>query len=195
MTTTTRESESNMHDSGQLLMDALSACAETMADDLQNLRPELLNESVFRHHLVKAFAALRPEASIQIEWKRIDLIVQVDEITHVIEIKYYGDYESRHLDGSGSWFKGGPGRKNFSEFVACLNKLRNLENQKGMQQLSSLQQVNKWLILAYSDRFARWYNTINLPDQEVASSCSIVNGPKFSSANGRSMKSKLIRVD
>lgn len=73
MTTTTQQSEPSMHDPRQLLMDALSACAETMADDLQNLSPELLNESVFRHHLVKAFATVRPEASIQIEWKRIDL--------------------------------------------------------------------------------------------------------------------------
>lgn len=183
-----------MHDPRQLLMDALSACAESMTEDLQNLRPELLNESVFRHHLVKAFAALRPEASIQIEWKRVDLIVQVDDITHIIEIKYFGDHRSRNLDGNGSWFKGGPGRQNFSEFVACLNKLRNLESQNGMQQLSSLQQVNKWLILAYSDRFAGWYDAIDLADPEVAKSCSIQEGPRLCEAAGLTMKTKLISV-
>lgn len=121
-------------------------------------------------------------------------IVQVDDITHVIEIKYFGDHKSRDLNGSGSWFKGGPGRQNFSEFVACLNKLRDLESQKGMQQLSSLQQVNKWLILAYSDRFAGWYDAIDLPDPEVAKFCFIQEGPRLCEANDLTMKTKLISV-
>ena len=184
-----------MKDAQPLLMEALSGCAKRMEHDLHHLHPSLLNESVFRHHLVRALDELRPDASIQIEWKRIDLVVQVDGITHLIEIKYYGDHKAEHLDGSGSWVKGGPGRKNFSEFIACLNKLENLEKQKGMQQLSSLQAVKKWLVLGYSDRFAKWYDSIERVAPETASAFWIADGPEISTENGMRLQTKLIGVE
>lgn len=183
-----------MYDSQALLMKALSGCAQRMEQDLQYLNPSLLNESVFRHHLVRALTDLRPDALIQTEWKRIDLVIQADGITHLVEIKYYGDHKAEHLDGSGSWMKGGPGKKNFSEFVTCLNKLENLEEQQGMQQLSSLQAVKKWLVLAYSNRFAKWYDSIDQVAPETAKTYWIGNGPGIAAVNGMRMQTKLISV-
>lgn len=66
--------------------------------------------------------ASRPR--FQTEWRRYDLLVQVDDAATVIEFKYYIQRRNRGLRDEQRSFKGGPGRKNEAEFNACVQKLR-----------------------------------------------------------------------
>jgi hypothetical protein len=67
---------------------------------------------------------LVPRPRFQAEWRRFDLLVQIDELATVIEFKYYLQRHARGLSGEPLGFKGGPGPQNEAEFNACVQKLR-----------------------------------------------------------------------
>jgi hypothetical protein len=65
-----------------------------------------------------------PGPRFQTEWRRFDLLVQIDERATVVEFKYYMQRRTLGLGGELLGFKGGPGPKNEVEFNDCVQKLR-----------------------------------------------------------------------
>jgi hypothetical protein len=63
------------------------------------------------------------------EWKKFDLLVQLDNTFTIVECKYYVVREKLTMDGIRDGYKGGAGPKNEAEFYTCLAKLR--ENTPG----------------------------------------------------------------
>jgi hypothetical protein len=82
---------------------------------------KLLNESVYRYHFLKN---INPSVNVEQEWHKIDAICWQGNSHYLIEFKHYDrsictSFNSAKKDT----IKGGPGPKNFGEFLASSKKL------------------------------------------------------------------------
>jgi hypothetical protein len=116
-----------------------------------------------------------PQPRFQTEWRRYDLLVQVDDASTVIEFKYYMQRRNRGLRDEQLGFKGGPGLKNEAEFKACVQKLRTAQLPVG---------VDRRLVLVYlresssqsRHSFDRSYRDLK-PDEDLADVQALTVGP------------------
>ena len=128
------------------------------------------NESVLRFFFVRALLRLNPGIRCAVEWRRIDLMVQDDHDTSLVEFKFYVrpwlyDLRRRRVRA-----KGGPGKVNFGEFCDCVEKLANIE-QASWRARDDGHISHRHLVLFYGDSpdmvgpkfYASWYDSIKLP--------------------------------
>ncbi|MBX3437120.1 MAG: hypothetical protein KF861_06495 [Planctomycetaceae bacterium] len=125
----------------------------------------LWNESTFRWFFVRAALSTFPEVKCQLEWNKIDLLVQLENENHLIEFKFYGRNRHQRLDGSTGGWKGGPGRKNYTEFWDCVRKLHKFESERWRQRHGEREQISgRHLILAYAESetpiYRDWYQPL-----------------------------------
>ena len=128
------------------------------------------NESVLRFFFVRALLRLNPGIRCAVEWHRIDLMVQDDHDTSLIEFKFYVRPWLYDLRGRRVRAKGGPGKGNFREFCRCVEKLANIE-QASWRAEDNGRISNRYLVLSYGDSpdmvgpksYGYWYDSIKLP--------------------------------
>lgn len=82
------------------------------------------DESTFRSFFMASLKELIPDARIEKEWHRYDLLIQTSKKNFIVEFKYYVYPLHYELDGTHGRWKGGPGPKNEKEFQRCIQKLR-----------------------------------------------------------------------
>jgi hypothetical protein len=89
----------------------------------------LFDESVFRWLFIRAALRLRPDLTMQIEWKQIDLLIQDGDDNHLVEFKFWCmPRHHYHLDKTRGPKKGGPGKQNLREFWDNVEKLATLNS-------------------------------------------------------------------
>lgn len=177
-----------------LLEAILSDTGEAIEKDLSLVPLRVINESVFRHHFVVSAISRNEGIECQVEWKRIDLIMQVSGFTYAVEFKFYGDGVAYSLDGRRKWKKGGPGSKNRKEFFSCVEKLKNLE-QKDYIKNESEHLSGKFLVLGYIlPTYEESYKDIDYPEELKEAVEYESEGPTVVSKNQESIATKLIKV-
>jgi len=142
-----------------LLKESVAAAIEKMKAHSELVERENVDESTFRLFLLAEIKRRRPEARCQTEWHRFDLLVQIDTVSALVEIKFYITRRTRELDGRSGPYKGGASKKNKDEFWACVPKMHH-NPIRGVAQ--------KYLILIYEKTspkhsnysFARSYDTL-----------------------------------
>ena len=124
------------------------------------------NESVFRFFFVRALLGLYgDDFACTIEWNRIDLLIQrnkkakeadneADNEADFVEFKFHVQNSHRTLAGTRTHLKGGPGKKNFTEFRDCVEKLSYIDRNKWFDdepsQSTKPRIARCFLILAYA---------------------------------------------
>ncbi len=93
---------------------------EAHADEIELVN---IDEFTFRAFMMASIVAQRPDAQLQAEWKKYDLLVQVDGKNHLIEFKFYVLRRTFDLDGRPGNWKGSAGSKNEGEFWKNIQKL------------------------------------------------------------------------
>ncbi|MGN9807392.1 hypothetical protein [Micromonospora sp. L32] len=114
-----------------------------MSDELSRMPLSLWNESVFRYFFCRSLAEAHPDVTQFVECDRIDLVLHHAKEKAFIEFKLY--LHAPKFDpytGSRSGFKGGPGRKNLSEFCRCVDQLYGRKSMHGL---------SKYIVLVYAD--------------------------------------------
>jgi hypothetical protein len=87
-----------------------------------------IDEFTFRAFLMATIKALKPEALLQREWYKYDLLSQVDGENHLIELKCFVLRRTIGLDGKPGNRKGTAGPKNEAEFWKDIKKLHECEH-------------------------------------------------------------------
>ncbi len=126
------------------------------------------NESVLRYYFCRCIATAHNEVEQLVECARIDLVLSRESQRAFVEFKFY-----RHAqrfdpyDGAVCGQKGGPSRKNLSEFQGCVDQLN---------ERSSIDGLEKYVVLVYADptdenpdkrRFSDNYDAYRHPRPEV----------------------------
>ncbi|MCC7389995.1 MAG: hypothetical protein IT431_14635 [Phycisphaerales bacterium] len=86
------------------------------------------DESTFRSFFMAELRARFPNASLETEWRRFDLIARMDAEVCLIEFKYYIHRRGSTVDGLPAQWKGGAGAKNQREFWQCVSKLASFDH-------------------------------------------------------------------
>jgi len=82
-----------------------------------------VDEFTFRAFVMVAIKDRCPDAALQSEWHKYDLLAQADGENHLVEFKCYIQRRSMRLDGQPGGWKGGAGPKNEGEFRRNIRKL------------------------------------------------------------------------
>jgi len=136
------------------------------------------NESVFRFMFVRDLLSKYPHVRCDVEWNRVDLLIQDSDGPSPIEFKYYVRPWHVDLRGKRIRAKGGPSEKNFGEFCACVEKLARIDDAKWRAK-DDVPFAHRYLILAYADSsdmvgkksYSHWYDEIQLPDAIQEKAC------------------------
>jgi hypothetical protein len=108
-----------------LLTAACDQVWQVAREELRTTPLAVWTEGVFRYFFVRELLRANPEARCQIEWHRVDLLLQALELNLLVEFKFYTSTTHHHLDGSPrTQRKGGAGIQNVREFWACVRSLR-----------------------------------------------------------------------
>jgi len=151
----------------EVIRKSLGVTWKDVREELKTTPLALWNESVFRFHFVRGLLGRYPQADCQIEWHRVDLLVQAGGQNALVEFKFYTHLETKNLAGTLSHVKGGPSRKNFGEFCDCLKKLATIDCSKWMQKEEGAIH-GRYLVLVYVERkekkgvgcYSYWYDDI-----------------------------------
>ena len=110
-----------------LLKESIELAMRIVSDHALLVGRDNVDEATFRSFIIAEIIRREPKAKCQTEWRRFDLLVQVNSDAALIEIKFYlGIRRSLLLDGTLGKWKGGPGaRTNEREFRQCMVKLHN----------------------------------------------------------------------
>ncbi len=186
-----------------IVRDAFRTAFERVQTEVAVMPLNRWNESVFRYCFCRSVATAHPEVEQLVECDRIDLVLSRGNVRAFIEFKFYMRRQRFHpYDGRAPGFKGGPGRKNLSEFQACIDRLH---------QRAYAPSLSKYVVLVYADpkdggrsksRFSQHYDAYRHPRLDVAvlelapseafkTSEDVVQGRLFQikAPNGRSRRS------
>lgn len=83
-----------------------------------------VDEFTFRAFVMASITEQCPDARLQSEWRKFDLLVQAPTETHLIEFKCYVLRRTINLDGTPGTWKGSAGPKNEGEFWKNIQKLQ-----------------------------------------------------------------------
>ncbi len=132
------------------MLERLSECAEgaihRLAEHASVIGIRNIDEFTFRAFLAYELASRNSGLRVETEWNKIDLAIMHDEHRCVVELKFY--INRPRFDASCEqtrYWKGGPKAQNRTEFIKCVNKLRNADLPKGW---------GRYLLLAYEPNLA-----------------------------------------
>ena len=131
---------------------------------------------MLRYFFCRALSKVHPSVEQSLECRRIDLVLRRKQRTRppelaLVEFKFY--HHARRYDlwtGDRHGFKGGPGRKNLSEFLSCVNRLN------GRASRSSKAPCSKYIVLLYADpetqtrkySYGQFYDKYRHPGKRIA---------------------------
>jgi hypothetical protein len=148
----------------QIIELALRKTVNFLPSELKVMPPDRWNESTFRYQFCRSLSEIDNEIVQRVECSRIDLVLRMPIKSAFIEFKFYqknpkyDPYTDEH-DG----FKGGPGKKNLSEFKKCIEELAEWD---------STENLFKYVVLVYADdkkepadrtSFSKNYNSFTHP--------------------------------
>lgn len=107
----------------ELLRQAVQNALKTVRGHEDLVGMQNIDESTFRSFVLAELKRLRPEATCQTEWNRVDLLVQVNGEVAAVEFKWWFCKKTTQLDGVNEHWKGGPGAQNETEFWDCVGKI------------------------------------------------------------------------
>ena len=106
-----------------MIKEALDATCLAVNEELKLTPLSLMNESVFRFFFVQNLLRLCKDCRCQIEWNRIDLLVQNEGKNIIIEFKFFALPKSYNLAGDRHRFKGGQARRTLKSFACAWRNL------------------------------------------------------------------------
>ncbi len=169
----------------EVVRSTFSSTMAFMLAELAQMSLSRWNESVFRYFFCRFLSDAHPDVKQFVECSRIDLVLHCGEEKAFVEFKFY--LHPRRFDpytGNWSGFKGGPGRKNLSEFRKCVDGLYGREPVPGL---------SKYVVLVYADpvdgsrpalRYSVHYDDYRHSDEKVTLDLLESHGP-IESAEGR----------
>ncbi|HXJ93866.1 MAG TPA: hypothetical protein VMT20_13530 [Terriglobia bacterium] len=145
----------------------MQSALQRTCDRLDKLPEELLpllNESVLRFFFVQSLLKGHQNCKLQQEWHRFDLLVQHKRQNILVEFKFYCRPVGTSLTGDHRWPKGGPGKKNFKEFINCVKKLASIDKCK-WRTIDKGKIDGRYLVLAYlnDSGYKRYYAPLDYP--------------------------------
>lgn len=136
----------------------------------------LFDERVFRWLFIRAALRLHPDLTMQIEWNRVDLLLQDGGDNHLVEFKFWCmPRHHGHLNKSEGRRKGGPGTQNLREFWNDVEKLASLDSKpwRESQSADGGKIASSSLILVFAHRqdfmgktYRDWYLPRPKPDPD-----------------------------
>jgi hypothetical protein len=126
---------------------------------LRRVPLSLINESVLRWFYVNALLQKRPDVMVQIEWHKMDLLIQETLRNHLVEFKFFTYPQRLGLKGGSPKLKGHSSQRNRDDFFKDVIKFANAGTDAWLSAHEESGQIHsKSLILVYShhSRFERW---------------------------------------
>jgi len=162
----------------EVVQTAFHGTVEFLRSEVEPMPMSRWNESVLRYHFCRFLARTYPQVEQFVECGKIDLVLRQPPLVAFIEFKFYR-LPCRHdpYDGSPSGFKGGPSRKNVSEFQRCVDQL---------YARPSMPHLSKYVVLVYADSmdgsgprhgFSHYYDDYRHPRNRVSLRRMECNGP------------------
>jgi hypothetical protein len=158
----------------KLVEQAFVKTVESLSVEFEKMPLHGWCEAVFRFQFCCSVAQDHPEVDRLVECDRIDLVLRNPPEIAFIEFKFYGKPpKSDPYTGKRVGFKGGPGRKNFSEFQKCIDTLAGRRSVPGL---------SKYVVLFYADpngakhggcSFSQYYDHFEHPKAKLVSERSV----------------------
>ena len=149
----------------QMIQSTLQRTCHRLNNLPEELSPALLNESVFRFFFVQSLLEAQKNCKVQQEWRRYDLLIQHEGQNILVEFKFYHRPRCTNLAGDQPWAKGGPGKKNFEEFIECVRQLATVD--KCRSRKSDKGKIDgRYLVLVYLDdpAYRNCYERVAYPE-------------------------------
>jgi hypothetical protein len=106
------------------VIDATKEAVGAMNDHAALVELPNTDEATFRAFFMAALKRQCRNAQLETEWRRFDLLVRLDGLITLVELKYLVERPQRDIDGRHTGWKGGAGVQNVREFNDCRLKLR-----------------------------------------------------------------------
>jgi len=190
------------------MLKVLKSTCKHVVEEMRTVPLAHWNESVFRFFYVRQLVQLAPSITCHTEWKRIDLLIQSSPAVFVLEFKFFHARLLIGLSGRRLRWKGRPGKKNFSEFTASIEKLHKCcsAGWQGWQDGALPGPARGFLVLAYADpvpaspgkSFGDFYDQLPLgPDGHPIEGVKRVEAilPRAPVDSGIALSCKLIEVE